>query len=204
MTSFLLQDPEYNAASAAMAEVALKIRDRKFVLYRMAQATRTLTGDTAECGCYKGGSSFLICLGRGARGPHHIFDSFEGLSQPGANDGTAWHRGDMKSSLKKVRGRLQRFPWVEYHAGWIPDRFPDVAERQFALVHIDVDLYGPTRAALEFFYPRLVPGGFLVCDDYAALGCPGATQAFDEFIAGRPEERVIYVTSGQGFVVKRP
>ena len=196
-------DAGFHAAAAAMGEADLRFPVRKFVLYQMAAATRTLPGDTAECGVYKGAGSFLMCLGRGAVGSHHIFDSFEGLSQPTELDGSAWHRGDMKVGREKVEKRLRRFPWIQYHAGWIPDRFGDVQDARFAMVHIDVDLYEPTRDALEFFYPRLVPGGFLVCDDYAATGCPGATKAFDEFIAGKPEGRVLYLVTGQGFIVKR-
>ena len=36
----------------------------------------------------------------------------------------------------------------------------------FALVHLDCDLYAPMRAGLEFFYPKLVPGGFMIIHDY--------------------------------------
>ena len=32
--------------------------------------------------------------------------------------------------------------------GWIPTRFQEVADRHFAFVHIDVDLYEPTRDSL--------------------------------------------------------
>src|SRR5688572_31529904 len=46
------------------------------------------------------------------------------------------------------------------------------------LFRSDVDVYQPTRDSLEYFYPRLVTGGILVCDDY---GWPGARKAVDDF-----------------------
>ena len=84
----------------------------------------------------------------------------------------------------------------------IPDRFPDVADREFRFVHIDVDLYEPTLDSLAFFYPRLVTGGILLCDDYGFTTCPGARRAFDEMVHEWGLGGVIELPTGQGFVVK--
>lgn len=50
-----------------------------------------------------------------------------------------------------------------------------------ALLHIDVDVYLPSKVALEHLYPALVPGGIIVLDDYGTV--EGETRAVDEFIA---------------------
>ena len=52
-------------------------------------------------------------------------------------------------------------------------------ERGWAFVHLDVTLYEPTLAALEYFYPRLNTGGVIICD--GSIFCPGAKKAWDEF-----------------------
>ena len=44
------------------------------------------------------------------------------------------------------------------HPGYFPDTAEKVSNEKFALVNLDADLYQPTKAALEFFYPRLSPG----------------------------------------------
>ena len=175
-----------------------------------------------------GGTSFLICLANQFRAPeselaqappcgsragrarrHHIFDSFEGLSEPSGPDrpsdarAWAWQRGDLSVPIETVRQNLRRFDFVAYHRGWIPERFHEVAERRFCFVHVDVDLYQPTRDSIEFFYERLVPGGVLLCDDYGFTTCPGARRAFDEFVADKPERSVVHLTTGQGLIVKR-
>ena len=91
---------------------------------------------------------------------------------------------------------------VVFHEGWIPDRFGDVAETRFCFVHLDVDLFQPTRDSLGFFYPRMVDGGLIVCDDYGFETCPGARRAVDEFFADRPEPIGVHLPTGwRGFVV---
>lgn len=131
----------------------------------------------------------------------HLFDSFKGLSKPEAEDGTFWYAGALASTEQAARDNLARFPDVSFCRGWIPERFCEVADRRFAFVHIDVDLGAPTRNSIEFFYPRLQPGGILLCDDYGFTTCPGATKAMDNFL--RDRERVVHLPTGQGFVIKR-
>lgn len=188
------------------------VKDRRFVVYSMARSLENLPGDTAECGVFEGASSFLICRATedaGRARPHHVFDSFQGLSEPGARDCPSdrlafrWRKHDLCSPLDTVQRNLARFDFVHYYPGWIPERFAEVANRRFSFVHVDVDLYQPTMDSLQFFYDRMVPGGILLCDDYGFTTCPGARCAFDEFVASRPERSVIHLSTGQGFIVKQ-
>ncbi len=149
-----------------------------------------------------GATSWLICDANRGRGKlHHVFDSFEGLSMPGANDGSHWSRGDLASSEEVARSQLAEFEAVRFYKGWIPERFTEVADRTFSFVHIDVDLEQPTRESIEFFYPRISAGGIIVCDDYGHTTCPGATRAVDQFLAGK-DEQMISCPSGGGFIIK--
>ena len=151
---------------------------RKLMVAQLLRLTRRVPGDTAECGSFTGASSFLICrANEGTEKVHHVFDSFEGLSKPGSGDGEHWKDGDLAVPLEEVRTNLSEFERVELHKGWIPDRFPDVADRQFSFVHIDVDLEEPTTGSIRFFYPLLNPGGILICDDYGFGTCPGSSAA---------------------------
>lgn len=115
--------------------------DRKYVVYQMVKLAKHLEGDTAECGVYRGATSFLICKQiRGCEKTHHVFDSFAGLSAPGPEDGTYWQKGDLSAGEEVVKDNLKEFSFVQYHPGWIPDRFTDVADKRFCFLHIDVDL----------------------------------------------------------------
>jgi O-methyltransferase len=201
--SLYLKDQEFLQLYESYSGSNYHQLDRMFTLRELAKLVLDLPGDTAECGVYSGRSTHIICqVTRSQNRPHHIFDSFEGLSAPSAEDGRYWKGGDMAFSEAQVRERLAEFPQIVYHKGWIPTRFPDVADRTFRLVHLDVDLYQPTRDALEFFYPRLVPGGVLVCDDYFSEWCPGARKAMDEYSADK-KERIVRLPNAQGLIFKK-
>ena len=55
----------------------------------------------------------------------------------------------------------------------------------------------------EFVYPRLVPGGMMVFDDYGFWSCPGARMAVDQFFAEKLE-RPLALPTGQAIVTKLP
>lgn len=51
---------------------------------------------------------------------------------------------------------------------------------KIALLHLDMDIYEPTKFVLEQIFDRVVPNGIIVIDDYNAVN--GATRAVDEFV----------------------
>lgn len=156
---------------------------------------RKISGQFAECGCFRGQASHMLASMIQQNGKKnkklHLFDSFEGLSDFLPADNKGHSRSDEQiGKMKKhfsidentVRKNLNEFDFIEYHKGWIPDRFSDVVDQTFCLVHVDVDLYQPTLHSIEFFYPRMVTGGWILIDDYNAKSYPGANKAVDDFV----------------------
>jgi hypothetical protein len=74
-----------------------------------------------------------------------------------------------------------------------------VKDRQFSLVNFDVDTYESTKKCLEFFYPRMNPGGVILSHDY--ITAPGVQKAFDEFFVDKPEP-VVETAGSQCIVIK--
>jgi hypothetical protein len=154
------------------------------------------SGDFVECGCWKGHSTYIISTilyEHRFAGEFHVFDSFEGgLSDkseedqpetgPETDERIIRQKEHFSSTEEEVRNTLNTFDFVRIYKGWIPDRFLEVEDREFSFVHIDVDLYEPTRDSLGFFYPRLQRGGVIVVDDYGYAAFPGAKRAVDEFL----------------------
>lgn len=177
--------------------------DRKYTLDQLLKLVAHLDGDAAECGTYKGATAYRICLALGKSGKiAHLFDSFEGLSTPGEQDGDYWFPGALQTTELALRATLTEFSNYRTYKGWIPARFAEVEDRKFNFVHIDVDLYQPTLDSLRFFYSRTVSGGIILMDDYGFITCPGAKLATDEFFSDKPE-LVIMLTTGQAMVIKR-
>jgi hypothetical protein len=198
------KNEEFTRYLDRFGELSVLNTDRKWMVYQLLRLVANVSGDTAECGVFRGSTSYLICAANKqssvATKTHHLFDSFEGLSEPGPADGSHWAKGDLKCELAQVQKALSSFDKLEFHPGWIPDRFRDVADRKFSFVHIDVDLAEPTLDSLAFFYPRMQAGGMIVCDDYGQSTSPGATQAINRFLATRPE-RMLMLPDGGGFMI---
>lgn len=177
--------------------------DRKYTLDQLLKQAATLPGDLAECGVYKGATAYLMCRSvQGTNRRVHLFDSFEGLSEPGKVDGDYWVRGALSAPEDAIRQAIAEFDNYHIYRGWIPQRFGEVSKQEFCLVHIDVDLYQPTLDSLDFFYPRMVRGGIMLMDDYGFVTCPGAKRAADEYFAGKPEP-ILMLTTGQSMVIKQ-
>jgi O-methyltransferase len=198
------RNEEFTRYLDRFGELGVLNTDRKWMLHQLLRLVAHVPGETAECGVFRGATSYLICCAnqrsRAGSKTHHIFDSFEGLSQPTASDGAHWAKGDMKCAIDDVRKALSGFEKLDFHRGWIPDRFQDVEDRRFSFVHIDVDLADPTRESLAFFYPRMASGGIIVCDDYGMSTCAGATQTIDRFLADKPE-KMLTLPDGGGFLI---
>jgi hypothetical protein len=98
--------------------------DRKYTLNQLLKLTLHVPGDTAECGVYKGASSFLICHAIQPYGKYnHLFDSFKGLSQPLAIDGSYWSKGALQTDESEVHENLREFDNFTVYRGWVPERF---------------------------------------------------------------------------------
>lgn len=169
-----------------------------FILWQLALSTNSLSGEVAEVGVYKGGSTRLIAKALPEK-TIHAFDTFTGIPYSDADKDS--HRvGDFDdTSLKKVKDYLCDCPNVVFHPGIFPDR--SIHFSTYCFVHVDVDIYRSTRNCLEFFYPQMVEHGILICDDYGFSSCPGAKLAFDEFFEDK-EEKIVYLLTGQAFVSK--
>lgn len=195
-------DSDFNAYLGKFRELDGNNSDRRYAVNQLLRLTLGVEGDTAEVGVFEGAMSWLILQAGEGRRQHHVFDSFEGLSKPEPVDGSHWTPGALACAEDVVHRNLSPFKGCfKTYKGWVPDRFQEVGAQRFSFVHIDVDLYEPTSASLEFFYPRMQPGGVIVCDDYNFTSCPGATKACDDFLATRPE-KMIGLSAGGGFLIK--
>lgn len=169
-------------------------------LYRMAM---DLPGAYVECGVFKGASFTRFAMFR------HLFESEDartlvGFDTFGAFPETAFAEdqarrtrfiegaGDQSISVEQLRSVLDRKECgrnVTLVPGDICETVPAFArehpEFRIALLHLDVDIYEPSRAVMRTLAPLVVRGGVVILDDYGIF--PGATKAVDDFLAEHPE-----------------
>ena len=140
-------------------------------------------GAFAELGVYRGDSAQVIHLMDSSR-EFHLFDTFKGFEQKDLDieHGKAalyTTHNFADTSIEAVIKKLQSDKFI-FHKGYFPDTTNDVLSSKFALVSLDADLYNPTKAGLEFFYPRLSPGGVIIVHDNNHEW-PGIMKAVEEF-----------------------
>lgn len=189
MTAVPATENSYRAKDYALIQHVISetdmllLRDEAYQLLSCARATANTAGEIAEIGVYRGGSARLMCQVRGNRALY-LFDTFEGLPRTDGVD-ARFGAGQYAASFEDVQRYLADFPQVYIYKGLFPSTSAPIADKRFSFVHLDVDLYQPTRESLEFFYPRVNPGGMFLIHDY--LWAEGVRKAVQEFFASRPE-----------------
>jgi O-methyltransferase len=180
--------------------------DRLHVLWQAArQAPDGLP--VAEVGVYLGGSAKFICetLRQTGRSPRtYVCDTFSGHAKVDPNLEVAQTQVGLfaDTSADDVGEYLRDYPNVEIVEGDFTETSARLAQESFGFAHVDVDVYAATAFCLEFFAPRLAPGALLVVDDYGFVTCPGAKKAVDEFIAARPDFRLLHLLTAQAVLFR--
>ncbi|HEX3422643.1 MAG TPA: TylF/MycF/NovP-related O-methyltransferase [Sphingomicrobium sp.] len=165
-----------------------------------ARAARSIPGVFAEAGVFKGGSARLICEEKG-EAPLHLFDVFETQQISADDEGEAvrTHFGKIHGAESEVRRLLAGYPGLHFHAGVFPGTACGLEHLRFSFVHIDLDLPDAMAAALDYFHPRLVPGGILVADDYSD---PGVRDRIDFWLSAE-HDTIIEMPWSQLMIVRQ-
>lgn len=196
--------------------------DALFEAVQQLEATG-IDGDLVECGVYRGGCSMAMVMALRSMNSMDrriwLYDTFEGMTRPTSDDvrihdgtdaaakfletatgenSSSWCAADLATVRSNMRAtgypeELLRFvagPVEEtLRAGQVPDRI--------ALLRLDTDWYESTKVELEVLYPRLVPGGVLIIDDYNHWA--GSRKAVDEYFS--TTTRPILFPVGKGSIM---
>ncbi|MDD3312711.1 TylF/MycF/NovP-related O-methyltransferase [Pseudodesulfovibrio sp.] len=204
-----INDPAFARMASVCAPYSLTVLrglEPFYALYKAVEylVKHNITGDFAECGVWRGGSMMLAALACRHFGDQtrriHLFDTFEGNPEPRPEDldwdgqdphptweeyqkrGMKWGYGgpleDVRRNVLTTEYPQDRFVFVP---GRVEETLPGAAPGSLALLRLDTDLYESTAHELRTLYPRLVPGGVLIVDDYGYY--QGARKATDEYLA---------------------
>ena len=163
-----------------------------------------IKGSIVECGVYMGSSLFSFAHFSGIYEPSNYhreiigFDTFEGFPdwsefdmfdpsrekfKPGfdtfteltnaANAFQANHYLEDRKKVRLVKGNATQT---------IPRFLKENKHFVCSMLFIDIDLYEPTKTALNHFLPRMPKGAILAFDEIHNPDWPGETQALDEIL----------------------
>ncbi|MBU0778351.1 TylF/MycF family methyltransferase [Patescibacteria group bacterium] len=198
--------------------------------YEFFRMTINLPGDIVELGVYRGVSlmawaNFLEVRNMGDRAKQVIgFDNWAGFTSFDEKDGKEDTRvnkvigGYNAATFKEIlidaitifdKDRfIPHKPRILLVDGNIEDTIPRfVVENpglRISLLHVDCDLYQPTKVALEVLWPRVVNGGVVIFDDYGIRPWEGESTAVDEYFADKDVvlRRLDWAMSPSAYIIK--
>lgn len=163
-----------------------------------------IIGDVVECGVAAAGNFGLMLLG--CKDINHTrkfwgFDSFQGIQLAGKKDtlqagiGAITHNvnvpeedllvssGITVNSKDSVIANLkswQLYDNIELVEGWIQHSLQSVIDRitSISILRLDMDIYAPTKFALEHLFPKISQGGVVIIDDWELDGARIACQEY--------------------------
>jgi hypothetical protein len=144
------------------------------------------SGDVAEVGVWHGTTFMPMAeLAHTDGRTIHAVDSFAGMAKPTAADGGTYPAGryDVGGSATLRMLTKHYGDTVSIHEGYVPDILAELDGCRFIFVHLDLDHYAPSLAALRFLWPRMAPGGILACHDYYPEVDRLCTKALKEWMA---------------------
>jgi len=171
-----------------------------------------IQGDVVECGVLFGGSLMTWARASSILEPLNSqrrivgFDTFDGFPSVSERDVTGTsaqsHEGGFGFGDTDIHGDLERcvevydqdrqlghIEKVKLVKGDITETVPAYLEANphtlVSLLHLDVDLYEPTKAALRAFVPRMPKGAVIVFDELNSPLWPGETIALLEELGVR-------------------
>jgi hypothetical protein len=185
-----------------------------------------IPGAVVECGVWKGGSMMAVArtlleLGDQSR-ELYLFDTFEGMPEPTEHDvdlaGSSafdqWNSTrrsrftprEARAGLKEVQEAMAKVGYdaerTNYVKGMVEDTIPSRAPDEIAILRLDTDYYESTRHEIFELYPRLVPGGVLIIDDYGHFR--GSARAVDEFMEASGEPLLLHRIDYSARVAVKP
>ena len=162
-------------------------RFRAFELVAQEIKANNISGSMAEAGVCKGAFAQIINIVFPER-KLHLFDTFEGFSKKQIEAEYSNSLIDefftqdklfADTSVEIVMGNMVCPQNVIIHKGLFEETSKNVDDT-YAFVSLDMDLYEPMLAGLEYFYPRM-RGGYMFLHDYNHAKIRGVKLAVQEY-----------------------
>ncbi len=170
---------------------------------------KRLPGDFVECGVNTGIYSLAVCEytdfnKTGKR--FWLFDTFNGIPEQQMSERERKLRGGENPRMypdcfELARRNFAAFPAATLVRGIVPDTLRTVPIERVCYLSLDMNIAAPERAAIEYFWPKLVPGAIVILDDYAWSGYEEQKTAMDGFAAVAGVQ-VLTLPTGQGILLK--
>lgn len=149
-------------------------------------------GDLIETGAWRGGATiFMRAVLKAYQETSRcvwVADSFSGMPHPDLGsfpqdaDSSFHCQSHMVAPLDSVKQNFAKYDLlddqVQFLVGWFRDTLPTAPIERLAVMRLDSVMYEATMESLEYLYPKLSVGGYVIIDDYYTTQC---TAAVDDY-----------------------
>ncbi len=201
--------------------------DKKRILklldhYEVYNKILNIKGDVIECGVFKGASlirflTFRDLIEKKDKRKIIGFDAFGKFPRP-KNDnknkktdsifakehdekiGLGISLNLLKKYLKKKK--LSNYELIKGNViQTLPNYLKKNKKLKISLLHLDLDIYEPTKFVLEILYEKISKNGIILFDDYSHI--KGATLAVDEFLKKKKLKIQRVSKNGRPFFIQK-
>ena len=173
----------------------------------VGQSAKLSAGAMIEVGVWRGGTGCMIARAAKLAGigdSVYLCDTFEGVVKAGAMD-TVYSGGEHRDTSREIVVGLAETMHLE-NVRVLKGIFPDqtagaISESAIRFAHVDVDVYQSTKDIMSWIWPKLVPSGIVVFDDYGTHGCEGVTRIVNELALER-ECLFMHNLNGHAILIK--
>jgi len=184
-------------------------------------------GDFVECGVWRGGSVMAMALRlkqlASTSRTLWLYDTFEGMTAPTERDieavggvsagsllqktevgdgNNVWCVADLTDVKTNITATGYPEQLVKFIEGDVSQTLLQHSPDSIALLRLDTDWYESTKSELEVLYPKLVPGGVCILDDYGHW--LGARAAVDEFLLDQGAKPLVLPIDFSGRIFIKP
>jgi hypothetical protein len=179
----------------------------------------SINGCFVECGVQYGGTvCFMKAFAKSIGSTENVyaFDSFEGLPIPTEMDVSIDGMGalllyknglifeDCKIDIelfKKTEEAFNLTGEIKVFKGWFKDTLKNFPEK-IAILRADGDWFESTNDIINNLYDKVVPGGFIIFDDYGYWR--GCKKAVDDFLQRKHIDVEIFMTDKEEMWFRKP
>ena len=174
---------------------------RIYQFMNFIEMTENLEGDIFELGTNDGWSAYLIFKIMNKNCNLYCFDTYDGFVKSDVDEENILFKNEnrlLKDDLpvkyinqSKSPDEVKKFivdedtknkEKVKIVTGFFPNTYTKSHKKlKIKFMHIDFDLYVPTKKALEIIWDQIVPGGVVIVHDYKCHLFPGVKKSVDEF-----------------------
>jgi hypothetical protein len=168
---------------------------------------KNIPGDFVELGVWRGNTAQILAYFAKKYDRHcYLFDTFKGFHK---NDligidskftTTQFSNTSVNIVQECIGGEYLNY--CTFIIGHFPNSVPaNFYNKKLSIVSIDADLYEPTKAGLEYFYPLMSEGAIFFLHDYSSTIWQGCKKAIDEF-CDKEKQYIILMPdkSGSAFI----